>query len=109
MTPVLSRKWIHQEAKTHSADVAFRKLQEAHSKFHRSAADVVRRLNLGEKVAQETLVGRKSAFGEAANQVIALLGKVQLREKARYESSILTRTLPNWALRSRCWCAAASS
>ena len=73
-------KWIHGEA-THSipaADLA--QLKAAHAKFHRAAADVVRKVDAGAAVDQNGMLGFQSEFGAASlavvNHLKALAAKI---------------------------------
>lgn len=73
-------KWIHGEAaqKVSAADLA--QLKTAHAKFHRAAADIVRKVDAGAPVNQDAMLGFKSDFGAASlavvNHLKALAAKI---------------------------------
>ncbi len=71
-------KWIYSEGKAalgHSAE--FAKLVSEHKHFHRSAGDVAHIINQRRFDAATDMIGPRSAFTQASNQVIATLGRIK--------------------------------
>ena len=73
-------KWIHGEA-TRTIPVAeLAALKAAHAKFHRAAADIVRKVDAGAAVDQNAALGFQSEFGAASlavvNHLKALAAKI---------------------------------
>jgi methyl-accepting chemotaxis protein len=66
-------KWIQEQEKTNASDPNFRALREEHARFHRAAAEIVRRADLGEKVTAEIALGAKSGFGLTSGRVVQLI------------------------------------
>jgi hypothetical protein len=62
-------KWISGEAKKYAHMPEMIALKVSHTAFHRAAADVVRKIDSGEKCDCMVLTGFKSEFGGAAQKV----------------------------------------
>jgi methyl-accepting chemotaxis protein len=75
-------KWIVTGDATMSSDPEFSKLKSEHTRFHKAAADIVRRANAGEKVAEETVLGAHSEFMNASSAVVQVLTHIKTRHKA---------------------------
>lgn len=69
--------WIHGDGKKHQSIAAFAKLKEAHARFHRAAADVVRRADAGKNVKAETEIGAESPFASASSDVVLAIAKMK--------------------------------
>ena len=68
-------KWLKGEARKYSALPEFAKLTAEHARFHKAAADVVRRVDCGQDVSADLAIGRGSEFGRASSSVVlALMG-----------------------------------
>jgi methyl-accepting chemotaxis protein len=70
-------QWLHTEAQKYSALPEFRALMGHHAAFHRAAADLVRRADAGERVAEEVGLGRDSAFSKASAEVVSALNEMK--------------------------------
>ena len=74
-------QWLYGEGKKYSSDSEFSELKKAHATFHREAADLVKRADLGEKVSEEAGLGTTSQYGKASNQVVQSIVKMKLKVK----------------------------
>ena len=66
-------KWIHGEAAQAVPPADLAPLKAAHAKFHRAAAEVVRKVDSGTADGSDALIGFKSEFGSASLAVVNLL------------------------------------
>lgn len=67
-------RWMDGEGEAQfSTDMAFQHLRWAHSRFHRCAADIVRRANGGERVSLDTSLGAHSDYADASSEVVTSL------------------------------------
>ena len=62
-------------------------LKREHARFHRAAADIVRRADEGQNVAEEVALGAKSEFAGASTAVVSALMSVKTKT-ARSDSSL---------------------
>jgi methyl-accepting chemotaxis protein len=62
--------WITAEGPKHNGSPEFAKLKAEHTRFHKAAADVVRRADSGKNVSEETVLGAKSEFMSASQGVV---------------------------------------
>jgi methyl-accepting chemotaxis protein len=72
-------KWICGEGQKFAHISEFATVKAHHARFHKIAAEIVRRANAGEKVSQEVVIGAKGEFGSAAAAVV--LSLMALRPK----------------------------
>jgi hypothetical protein len=63
-------QWIYGEGAKHAHMPEFVTLKSEHAKFHKAAADVVRKADAGQSVAEEMAIGSKTAFGTSSSAVI---------------------------------------
>ncbi|WP_082053861.1 chemotaxis protein CheW [Methyloterricola oryzae] len=71
-------KWIHGEGGDQYSDMsAFGELKTAHAKFHRCAAEVVRRNEVGDKKAAEKLLGPDGEFAAASSVTIRAIKRLE--------------------------------
>jgi len=66
-------KWLHSEGAKHAGKQTYKDLVVEHAKFHKAAADVVRRADAGQKVMEETMLGNKSTFSSVSGKVVELI------------------------------------
>jgi len=66
-------KWIQEDGVRFSKDPEFQALRTEHARFHRAAADLVRRADRSEKVSEATELGAKSPFAELSQEVVRLI------------------------------------
>jgi hypothetical protein len=65
-------QWIKKEAGKFAGNAEFIKLNGEHTRFHRAAADVIRRADT-EHVGEEIALGAKSEFGAASAAVVSAI------------------------------------
>jgi hypothetical protein len=66
-------KWLHGEGARHAGKQTYKDLVVEHAKFHKAAADVVRRADSGKKVLEETILGNSSTFSSVSGRVVELI------------------------------------
>lgn len=72
-------QWIYGEGKKWSSTAGYSELKTEHAKFHKAAADIVRRADSGQSVCEEVTIGAASDFGTASAAVVRHI--VRMREK----------------------------
>jgi hypothetical protein len=72
-------KWISGDGAKHASLQEFQMLRSEHARFHRAAADVIRKADAGQSVSGETALGGKSEFSAASIAVVKAI--VELRKK----------------------------
>lgn len=70
-------QWIRGEGQKHSALPEFSKLRSDHARFHKLAADIIKRADAGEKVAEEVALGSRSDFASVSSAVVTDLMNLQ--------------------------------
>jgi methyl-accepting chemotaxis protein len=75
-------KWIVADGAKLASDPEFSKLKSEHTRFHKAAADIIRRANAGEKVAEDTALGAKSEFVSASSAVVQALMHIKTKYKS---------------------------
>jgi Chemoreceptor zinc-binding domain len=75
-------KWIIADGAKMASEPEFSKLKSEHTRFHKAAADIVRRANAGEKVAEETALGTSSEFTNASSAVVQGLMHMKTKFKS---------------------------
>ncbi len=73
-------QWIHGEGAKYSKLSEYSALKTDHARFHKSAAEVVRKADAGQSVAEETALGSKSEFGTASSAVV--MGIMHMKKHA---------------------------
>lgn len=66
-------KWIYGEGDQHSKLADYQTLKSEHAKFHKAAADVIRRADKGEKVSEDVALGGSSPFSKASSAVVTAI------------------------------------
>lgn len=66
-------QWIHGEGATHASLPEFTTLKSEHIKFHKAAAEVVRKADSGKDTSEETALGGKSEFSTTSQAVITAI------------------------------------
>lgn len=67
-------RWMRGEGADQCGDKpVFLKLRADHAKFHKAAADIVRKANAGQKVSSETALGAHSPFSDASSSVVSAI------------------------------------
>jgi len=70
-------EWITGEGRKHAASPLFKTLTAEHARFHKAAAELVRRANLGEKVNGEVALGASSEFTKATVAVVSAITEMK--------------------------------
>jgi len=73
-------EWIHGEGRKYAASPVFKTLTAEHARFHKAAAELVRRANSGENVDAEVALCASSEFAKATTSVVNAL--VELKKNA---------------------------
>jgi methyl-accepting chemotaxis protein len=63
-------QWIHGEGSKYASLPEYSTLKNEHARFHKAAADVIRRADSGESIVPETALGPKSEYGTASATVV---------------------------------------
>jgi chemoreceptor zinc-binding protein len=63
-------KWLVGEGKQFAKFAEYKTVVSDHTKFHKVAADIVHRANVGQKVSEEVVLGAKSEFASASSAVV---------------------------------------
>lgn len=66
-------QWIHGEGAVHSKVSEYGVLKTEHAKFHKAAAEVVRKADAGKDTSEDTMLGSTSAFGTASQAVVSAI------------------------------------
>jgi len=74
-------KWLYGEGEQYKTLAEYLTLKEEHAKFHKAAAEIIRRADLKEDVSKELTIGQKSDFLLASSNVISAI--TSMREKAK--------------------------
>jgi len=70
-------KWIYGRGEKYAKLPTYRQLKDLHAKFHRCAADVVRKHEAGDAKAASTMMASGGSFDEASKATIGLLMKLK--------------------------------
>ena len=73
-------QWIHGEGAKFSTLTEFATLKMEHQRFHKAAAEVIKKADSGQSVAEDVALGAKSEFASASNNVISAI--MAMRRKA---------------------------
>lgn len=73
-------KWIYGEGAKFSNLPEFIALKKDHARFHKCAAEVVKKADSGAKVSDEVALGAKSDFANASDAIVGAL--MTMRRKA---------------------------
>jgi hypothetical protein len=72
-------QWIHGEGAKFATLPEFQSLRSEHARFHKAAAEVIRKADSGKDVSEEVSIGAKSEFSSATaavvNAIVALKAK----------------------------------
>lgn len=63
-------RWIYAEGAKYSALPEYTALKDAHAKFHYIAAEIVKKVDAGQRLNPDVEIGIGSAFGKASNVVV---------------------------------------
>jgi methyl-accepting chemotaxis protein len=74
-------QWIRGDGKKYSAYPEFARLAAEHTRFHKAAAEIVRRVDCGEDVSGEFALGVGSEFSLASSSVVLALMDMKRRHE----------------------------
>ncbi len=72
-------KWLKGEGQQYSAAPEYAKLTKEHTRFHKAAGDLVNRVDRGQDVSAELVLGGGSEFGRASSAVV--LAIIDMKKK----------------------------
>ena len=68
-------QWLHGDGQCHAARPEFAKLLKEHAQFHKTAGDVVRAIEMGNKSRAESLLASRGPFDLSSQATVdAILG-----------------------------------
>ena len=70
-------KWIAGEGRKYAALADFTTLVAEHARFHKAAAELVRRADRSEKVDEELALGSSGEFAQATSKVVAAIAAMK--------------------------------
>ena len=65
--------WITAQGAMHSTLPEFKSLRSQHARFHKAAAEIVRKADSGQRVTEEVALGAKSEFSSASADVVSAI------------------------------------
>jgi methyl-accepting chemotaxis protein len=74
-------KWLYGEEQRFAGKSDYSELVQAHARFHKAAAALVRRIDAGADVRGELAPGAANEFNRCSSQVVGLIEKMKLQEK----------------------------
>ncbi len=72
-------RWIAGEGTAHAASPEFGAVRVLHARFHRCAADVVRKADADKDVSEEVVLGGSSAYGMVSTDLVGALRSMRAR------------------------------
>ncbi|HEX4075904.1 MAG TPA: CZB domain-containing protein [Candidatus Acidoferrales bacterium] len=72
-------KWLDGEGKKYSSLPEYSALVSDHNRFHKAAAEVVKKADAGQKVAEDVALGSHSDFANASSAVVKALMAMKLK------------------------------
>ena len=66
-------KWVAGEGAKYSSLSEFKSLRSQHARFHKAAAEIVRKADSGQNIAEEVALGAKSEFSSASADVVSAI------------------------------------
>lgn len=79
-------KWIRGEGRRHASFPEFGRLVAEHTRFHKAAAEIVRRADCGENVSGEFVLGVGSEFSLASSAVVLAIMDMKRKQAMRERS-----------------------
>ncbi|KAB8039947.1 hypothetical protein GCL60_06710 [Silvanigrella paludirubra] len=70
-------KWIYKVENKFSTNKNYLKLKSIHADFHKEAANIVQRIDNGEKINETDITGNNSKFNTLSNEIVSLLMQMQ--------------------------------
>ena len=74
-------KWIYGEGAKFASIPEHATLKKEHSRFHRAAAEVVKKADSGQSVSEEIALGGKSEFSGASSAVVSAIMTMKTKIK----------------------------
>lgn len=75
-------QWIHGDGAKWSSLPEYATLKAEHARFHKAAADVVRKADSGQSTNEDTSIGGNSPFATASAAVVAAIMKIRSKAAA---------------------------
>ncbi len=72
-------QWVYGEGAKHSALAEYATLKAEHAKFHKAAANVVRKADSGQSTSEETSLGANSDFANSSSTVVMAIMKMKAK------------------------------
>ena len=66
-------QWIYGDGAKHNGIPEYESLKAEHAKFHKAAAEVVKKADSGQSVTEDIAIGAKSPFAAASSAVISAI------------------------------------
>jgi hypothetical protein len=74
-------QWIYGEGAKFSTIPEYGVLKTEHAKFHKCAADVIKKADAGQSTTEEVALGSKSEFATTSSSVVSAIMKVKAKAK----------------------------
>jgi Chemoreceptor zinc-binding domain len=71
-------QWIHGDGAKYAALPEFQTLRSEHARFHKAAAEIIRKADSGKDVSEEVSSGSKSEFSTATVAVVDALAALKV-------------------------------
>ena len=75
-------QWIYGEGAKYSTHPEYATLKQEHEKFHKAAAQVVSKADLGQSTSEETALGSKSEFAAASSAVVSAIMAIRRKTQS---------------------------
>lgn len=75
-------QWIYGDGAKYSNIPEYATLKAEHARFHRAAAEVVRKADSGQDTSADTALGGASDFAKASQAVVAAIMKIRAKASA---------------------------
>ncbi len=72
-------KWLDGEGRKYSSLPEYSALVSDHTRFHKAAAEIIKKADAGQKVTEEVALGAKSDFADASSAVVKSLMAMKLK------------------------------
>ena len=70
-------QWIYAEGTQHAKLPAYAQLKSEHARFHKAAAEIIKKIEAGQTDAAKEMLDGKSEFAQCAAQVILAIGAMR--------------------------------
>jgi methyl-accepting chemotaxis protein len=70
-------QWIYGKGKTWNASPNYEVLRKEHARFHRAAAEIIRKADSGQSTGEEVAIGLQSEFTVASAAVVNAITRIR--------------------------------